>query len=222
MLSEMTFPSFALLLLVTQFVSRAAETNPPTRILFQETFDPSTTGRWQQVKFDALTDYRVGTENSNACLIGRATGTASAFATKLQLQPAPTMLLSWRWKIDRCPTNGTDDRAKTFDHSGRVFVAFDTFIGPPRAINYVWANQAKTNAVFDHPLTSRAKFIALRSGDAQAGAWLNEQRDLTKDWAQLFPGEKMPKIVSIGVFTDSDGTSVPITGWYDDIVLKTP
>lgn len=216
----MSLKTLALLLLGTAFVSSAAETNVLPRILFQETFDPPTTGRWHQVKFEALTDYKVVTENSNACLVGRANGTASAFATKLELQPTSAMIFSWRWKIDRCPTNGTDNVTRTFDHSGRVFVAFDTFIGPPRAINYVWANQAKTNATFDHPMTSRAKFIAIRSGNAEVGRWLSEARDLTKDWAQLFPGEKMPKIVGIGVFTDSDGTSVPITGWYDDIFLK--
>ncbi len=210
------------LLLWPMVGSFAEETNAIPRILFRETFDPPTTSRWQQVKFDALTDYRVVTENSNAFLVGHANGTASAFATKLEIKPAPAMTISWRWKIDRCPTNGTDSVTRSFDHSGRVFVAFYTFIGPPRAINYVWANQAKTNATLDHPMTSRAKFIAIRSGDAQAGIWWNEQRDLTRDWAQLFPGEKMPKVVSIGVFTDSDGTSESVTGWYDDIVLRSP
>jgi hypothetical protein len=193
-----------------------------TNVLFREDFESPLGQRWQQVKFDDLTDYRVVTEHSNKCVVGRANGTASAFATKLEIAPAPQMTLAWRWKIDRCPTNGTDDRARTFDHSGRIFVAFDTFIGPPRAINYVWANTAQTNAVFDHPISARAKFIVIRTGNADADRWLSESRDLTKDWAQLFPGEKMPKIVGIGVFTDSDGTKVPVTGWYDDIILRTP
>ena len=210
----------ALLLLWPMFGSFAKETNALPRILFQETFDSPTTSRWQQVKFDGLTDYRIVTDNSDSFLVGRANGSASAFATKLEIKPSPAMAFSWRWKIDRCPTNGTDSVARTFDHSGRVFVAFDTFIGPPRAINYIWANQAKTNATFDHPMTSRAKFIAIRSGNEQAGIWWNEQRDLTKDWAQLFPGEKMPKVVGIGVFTDSDGTGETVTGWYDDVSLK--
>jgi hypothetical protein len=216
----MHFQSWILLLCWCAFVTNAGETNAPVRILFQETFDPPTTGRWEQVKFDDLTDYKIVTENSNACLLGIANGTASAFSTKLELRPASAMSFSWRWKIDRCPDNGTDDKAKTFDHSGRVFVAFDTFVGPPRVINYVWANHVATKAIFDHPLTSRAKFIAVRSGNTQAGKWLNEERDLTEDWRKLFPREKMPKIVGIGVFTDSDGTKVPITGWYDDILLK--
>jgi hypothetical protein len=32
----------------------------------------------------------------------------------------------------------------------------------------------------------------------------------------------MPKIVGVGVFTDSDGTHTSVTGWYDDIVIESP
>ena len=108
----------------------------------------------------------------------------------------------------------------TFDHTARIFVAFDTFIGPPRTINYVWANQMGTNSVFDHPSSSRSKFIVVESGNEKAGQWLMEQRDLKKDWQRLFKSESMPKIVGVGVFTDSDGTRTSVTGWYDDIVIE--
>jgi hypothetical protein len=129
-------------------------------------------------------------------------------------------MFSWRWKISGCPAKGSDDKSATFDHPARVFIAFDSFIGPPYSINYVWANVAPTNSTFDHPDLSRARFIAVESGDARAGRWLAENRDLQKDWQRLFKDKKMPKIVAIGVFTDSDGTGKPVTAWYDDIALQ--
>jgi hypothetical protein len=112
-----------------------------------------------------------------------------------------------------------DDRISGFDHSARVFVAFDTWIGTPRTINYVWGNHAQTNSTFDHPLSSRTKFIVIETGNGKAGQWLNERRDVRSDWNLLFKGEPMPKIVGIGVFTDSHHTRAPVTGWYQDIVL---
>src|SRR5262249_7010492 len=141
-------------------------------------------------------------------------------ATKLDLRPATNMTIHWRWKISACPTNGSDDKLAMFDHTARIFVAFDTFIGPPRTINYVWANQAKTNSTFDHPSSSRSKFIVLESGNAKAGQWLLELRNLNQDWRLLFKDDSVPKIVGIGVFTDSDGTRSSVTGWYDDIVVE--
>ncbi|HWC58955.1 MAG TPA: DUF3047 domain-containing protein [Verrucomicrobiae bacterium] len=189
-------------------------------ILFSEDFEKPLGERWKPVKFGELTDYRVVRENSNACLKASANSMSSAFATKVEVQPVSGTVIRWRWKISSCPTNGSEDELATFDHTARIFVAFDTFIGPPRTINYVWANRAQTNSVFDHPSSSRSKFIVLESGNAKAGQWVTEERNLTEDWKRLFKNDKPPKIVGLGVFTDSDGTRTSVTGWYDDIVIE--
>jgi hypothetical protein len=86
----------------------------------------------------------------------------------------------------------------------------------------VWANGAKINSTFDHPGSSRSRFIVIETGDEKSGQWLSEQRDLKKDYQILFKTDSVPKIVGLGVFTDSDGTHVPVTAWYDDIIIETP
>ena len=145
--------------LLFTLVSIAAAQSRGQQILFKEDFEKPLGDRWKQVKFGEPTDYRVVTENSNACLKASANGSASAFATKVDIKPASAMTLHWRWKISSCPTNASDDTLATFDHTARVFVSFETFIGPPRTVQYVWANRAKVNSTFDHPSSSRAKFI---------------------------------------------------------------
>lgn len=200
----------------------AATPSAHSAVLFSEDFEKPLGDRWKQVKFGELTDYHIVTENSNACLQASANGTASAFATKLNIPSISRLTIRWRWKISSCPTNATDDKLATFDHTARIFVAFDTFIGPPRTIHYVWANEAKINSTFDHPSSSRAKFIVIETGNQKAGQWLTEERDLKKDYQTLFKTDSVPKIVSLGVFTDSDGTHVPVTAWYDDITIEAP
>ncbi len=191
-----------------------------TNRLFSEDFERPLGNRWQPVKFEALTDYRVIQQETNHVLFARSQQAASAFATRVEFAPATNLIFSWRWKIDHCPTNGSDTKAKTFDHTGRIFVAFDTLIGPPKVINYVWANHSPSNSVFNHPLSGRAKFITIRTGNAEAGQWWSETRRLSADWARLFPGEKMPEIIGIGVFTNSDGSEAPVQACYDDILLE--
>jgi len=189
-------------------------------VLFNEDFEKPLGERWKQVKFGEPTDYRIITENSNACLQASANSTSSALATRVDIKPAAQMSIHWRWKISACPAHGSENTLATFDHTARIFVAFDTFLGPPRTINYVWANQMKTNSTFGHPSSSRSRFIVLESGNEKAGQWLRERRDLRKDWETLFKDKSMPKIVGVGVFTDSDGTRTDVTGWYDDIVIE--
>jgi hypothetical protein len=59
----------------------------------------------------------------------------------------------------------------------------------------------------------------VESSNEKAGQWFSEQRDLRKDWRQLYKIDKVPKIVGLGVFADSDGTRTSV-GWYDDIVIE--
>jgi hypothetical protein len=189
-------------------------------ILFREDFHQPLGERWRQIKFHDLTDYHVITENSNTCLMASARGGCSAFATKVDLASCSNMVCSWNWKIDHCPRGGCDDRISGFDHAARVFIAFDTWFGVPRTINYVWANQAQINAIFEHPFSSRTKFIVVESGNTNAGRWLFERRNVQEDWSRLFKGEPMPKITAVGVFTDSHYTGSEVTGWYRNITFQ--
>ena len=60
----------------------------------------------------------------------------------------------------------------------------------------------------------------LQNGNAKAGEWITEKRNIFEDWKLLFGNDDPPEIVSIGFMTDSDGTKTTVTGGYDDIVLE--
>ena len=187
--------------------------------LFHEDFQKPLGSKWQHVKFHEPTDYRTVADGSNACLMAFAKGHCSAYATKVNIPSQPDITCSWRWKIDQCPQGGSDDNIATFDHTARVLIVFDTWIGTPRSINYVWANTTQKNGTFDHPFSGRTKFIAVQTGNKNAGGWVTEQRDVQKDWSLLFGDEPMPKIVAVGVFTDSHSTKQPVKAWYRDLVI---
>ncbi len=188
-------------------------------LLFSDHFDCPIAGRWEQLKFGPPTDYFICHEADTNCLKAVADKTCSALMTRVDLEPSTRLIARWRWKIDRIPPNSTDHVLRSFDHTARVIIAFDTFIGPPRTVNYVWANQVKIGDVFPHPRSGRAQMIALESGDSKAGEWVAEERDVTADWHQLFGDKPMPKIVAIGVITDSEATGTKVTGCYQNIEL---
>ena len=200
-------------------MSQAGETNT---VLFASHFEQGLNGRWQQEKFIMglkPTDYTVVPDGTNHCLRASATNSNSALMTKLNLKPPAYLLLRWRWKIDHTPPGASDRVVHDYDHAARVIIAFDTFIGPPRSINYFWANTEPTGTAMPHPLMSRAQMLVLESGNGRAGQWISEERDVTADWHRLFPGKKMPKIVGIGVLTDTDSTHTQVTAHYADIEL---
>jgi hypothetical protein len=189
-------------------------------ILFAENFSRGITNGWENVAFfKKLTDYAVVANGTNFYLRGVADNSCSALSRKLNLAPPAKLQLRWRWKIDGVNTNGSERDLKKFDHAARVFVAFDTFIGPPRTLNYLWADVEKPGTVLVHPKSGRAQIFVLESGNQRAGRWLTEMRDVTADWQRVFPDVPMPKIVGVGVMTDSDSLGGRLTGDYADLEL---
>ena len=187
---------------------------------FFENFESGLRPVWKKVEFEGETRHEIEKEGSNSVLKATAESSASGLAVKLDGLNPEGATLSWRWKIDRVPQGASDDKKKTFDHTGRLFVAFKTRVGPPRTINYVWANQVAVGKTFHHPSSGRSRFIVLQHGNEKAGGWLEEKRNIEADWKKLFGDDDVPEIVGLGFMTDSDGTRSKVTGWYDDIRLS--
>jgi len=209
---------FAIPLLGLFFLS--ARTAAAERILFAENFSGGFSNGWENVAyFKTPTDYAVLREGTNYFVRGVAAKTCSALSVKLDLAPPAKLKLCWRWRIAGVNPNGSERDLKKFDHAARLFVAFDTFIGPARTLNYFWANVEKPGTVLAHPKSSRAQIFVLESGAAKAGQWMAEERDLVADWKQVFPDRPLPKIVGLGVMTDSDSLGQTLAGDYAAIEL---
>jgi hypothetical protein len=191
-------------------------------VLFASHFECGLAGRWQQVKFGLPTDYAVALDGTNFFLHAAASNSCSALMAKLNLKPPAHLFLRWRWKIDHTPPHASDRTVRDYDHSARVLIAFDTFIGPPRSINYLWANSEKIGTAMSHPLVSRAQMLVLETGNTHAGEWITEERDVTADWRRLFGDKSMSKIVGVGVLTDTDSTHTQATAGYADLELYSP
>lgn len=189
-------------------------------VLFKEDFQRGLSANWKPVKFEGETRHTIVKDGTNSFLQAFANSSASGLGVELPALNAENLRFSWKWKIDKVPPGGTETEKKTFDHTARLYVAFKTFIGPPRTINYVWANSFPVGKTFQHPSSGRARFIVLQSGNDKAGQWLTENRDIMKDWKLLFGDDEPSALVSIGFMTDSDGTKSSVTGFYDDLILS--
>jgi hypothetical protein len=201
-------------------LTAAAAAPASAKPAFEENFERGLDfKRWEPIKFQAPTLYKVVKDGTNSVLQALAKSSASGLGARIAVPTGDAPKISWRWKLDKTPPGGSEDKIKTFDHTVRLYVAFKTLIGPPRTVNYVWANTMKVGQTFDHPSSGRAKFIVLQTGDAKAGQWQSETRNVGADWKALFGKDEVPEIVSVGIVTDSDSTASTVTGWYDDIVI---
>jgi hypothetical protein len=215
-LKRVAYISFLLLLIAPGWVGAATN-----KVLFAENFTHGLTNGWQNMAFfKPPTPYTVVREGTNFCLRGVADKTCSAMSVKLDFPASKTLKLRWRWKIEGVNTNASERDIKKFDHAARVFIAFDTLIGPPRTLNYMWGNVEKVGTVLEHPKSSRAQIFVLESGNAKAGQWVTETCDVTADWQKVFGARAMPKIIGLGAMTDNDSLGQRLVGCYADFELS--
>jgi len=150
--------------------------------------------------------------------------------------------IRWRWKI-AAPVASADMRTKAGDdYAARLYVMFDypseklsfatraklklaeTLYGqkiPTAALNYVWDNRQPVGTIAPNAYTDRARMVVVESGDARAGQWVTETRDLAADFRAAF-GEEAPAIVAVALATDTDNTGETASAWYSDIEFLPP
>ncbi|WP_310564408.1 DUF3047 domain-containing protein [Hydrogenophaga sp.] len=173
--------------------------------------------------------------------------TASYGSLVHDLKDAPPTRLLWRWRLDQPLTGGKappdlttkagDDAAlkvcAMFDHPlDRVPFAERTVLRIARSVSgealpaatvcYVWDSGRAAGLQGANPYTRRVRYISLRGSEAPTRQWLNESRDLARDFATLFAdelpaGSAVPPVRTVLIGADSDNTASRSSGWVADL-----
>lgn len=162
---------------------------------------------------------------------------AGAVAHLLDVPAATT--LSWRWKVDHSVAQADLSKKSGDDFAARVYVFFDVprselswvqrvklsvasrSLGhaiPTAALCYVWDNRHPVGTIAPNAYTDLVRTIVLQSGDAHAGTWQGQQRDLGADFRSAF-GRAAPRVTGIALASDTDNTGAHVRAWFGDLVL---
>lgn len=177
-------------------------------------------------------------DNGATVLRADAERSAGALAHALDLPAATT--LAWRWKIDHAVAAARPGRRAGDDYAARVYVFFDVpddalgfatrwklrlarkVLGvdlPNAALCYVWDNRRAPGTIAADPFVATVREIVLESGDARAGTWREERRDLAADYRAAF-GRAAPRVIGIAVASDTDNTRSRATAWFGDLEIS--
>ncbi len=176
---------------------------------------------WESKEFKGRTSYQLVQEQGRTVVKARAKAAASGLFKKVQLDPARYRYLSWSWKVAGTVAGGDETTKAGDDYAARVYVVFPgRFFWQTRAINYIWANKLPRGAFVPNAFTGNAMLLAVESGPAKAGQWIQEKRDILADYRRLF-GEEPRETGAIAIMTDTDNTGAEATAWYGDLTLST-
>jgi hypothetical protein len=189
-------------------------------------------------------DFTMVRDDGVTVLHVRSQAAVGSAAFRLEADPRAQGRLTWRWKIDHPLAAAHFGTKQGDDFAARVYVSFDVpheslslaarakmtlaklVYGadlPAAAICYVWDNHQPVGTSAWNPYTDRLRMVVLESGNARAGEWVTESRDVEADFRAAFGSSwkgPTPAINGVAVSSDADQTLESVNAWFGDLRLE--
>ncbi len=173
-------------------------------------------------EFAEPTDYRLaGADEAGAdhaavharCTAGQASGLFLEREISLQDRP----ILEWRWRVDSI-FQGLDETSKAGDdYPARIYVVAQRWPRfRSRVINYVWSSAQPQGSSWENAFAAQFQMVAVRSGQANLGRWIDERRNVRDDFRRLH-GIEPDSINAVAIMTDCDNAGQQTSAWYGPI-----
>ena len=175
---------------------------------------------WEEKVFEGATAYETVRHDGRDAVRATSRGTASGLYLRRRIDLDKTPILRWWWRVD-ATLGDIDERTRAGDdYSARVYVirSHPVLLWRTRAVNYVWASTMAVGETWPNAYTDSSRHIAVRSGDALAGRWVEERRDVRADFRELF-GESVRYLDAVAIMTDTDNTGAAAVAYYGDITF---
>ena len=175
---------------------------------------------WEEKTFNGKTLYETVRQDGRAVVRATSRGTASGLYLRRRIDLEKTPIIRWTWRVD-ATLGDIDERTRAGDdYSARVYVirSHPVFLWRTRAVNYVWASTRAAGETWPNAYTDSSRHLAVRSGDAHAGRWVAERRDVRADFRELF-GESVRYVDAVAIMTDTDNTGAAAVAYYGDITF---
>ncbi len=181
---------------------------------------------WQEFEFDGKrrNNFVGGADGSIEI---NTDGSASLIYLPIDVDPADTPRLSWRWRVDENLPATDLSRRGGDDRPAAIFVFFewdpDTASlkermmrplveawkgrdAPGRLLSYTWGGDHPTGSLIKSAYFGGAGMqVILRNGSAPTGEWISENVDVAADYERIFGGPP-PPIRQLAISADSDDT----------------
>jgi hypothetical protein len=115
--------------------------------------------------------------------------------------------LTWRWRIDQLPSSLREDELNQHDYLS-VAVEWDS----GKDITYMWSTSLPVGTVFTCPIPQwapRETHVVVRSGAAGLGSWIEETRNLHRDYLEILkqpPGRIVAVwLIAVSLFQHGEG-----------------
>lgn len=201
---------------------------------------PGLPAGWQPLNFNGIarhSEYELVDDDCVTVVRATSDNAASGLVHPVSIDLKQYPLVQWRWKITRLIEKADATRREGDDYPARLYIAFDYDIDrlpwlerfkydfyhaiygeyPPLAVlNYIWDKRLPVDTLLPNAYTDHVQMIVVQSGDAHRGEWVEQQRNVYRDYLRAF-GEPPPMVSGVAIMTDTDNTGERALSYYGDI-----
>jgi hypothetical protein len=135
----------------------------------------------------------------------------------VDVDPAQTPVLSWRWKVAQLPPGGDFRRSATDDQAAQVLVAF----ADRRILAYIWDTSAPKGIAQNASSIPLIHVFATvcESGASELNRWIEEKRNVAADYARAF-GKPAPRVKGLRLQINSQHTGTVAESYFGDVAFR--
>jgi hypothetical protein len=140
---------------------------------------------------------------------------------KVRLKETP--VLEWSWRVVVLPPGADSRKSATDDQAAQIYVTWPRFPEAVRSriIGYIWDTTAPAGEVIKSQKTGTVTYVIMRSGAADLGKWITEQRNVREDFKKIY-GEEPDDPSYLTVAIDSDDVKGTAESYMGAITFRKP
>jgi len=131
-----------------------------------------------------------------------------------------TPILEWWWKVTALPSGADARQEATIDYAAGLCVSWLRYLELIRSrhICYLWDTVAPVETIVTSKQNPTIAFIVVRSGTADLGMWVKEERDIRDDFRRVYGAS--PDVVGlIAIAISSVRTRSTAETWWGSIAF---
>jgi hypothetical protein len=155
--------------------------------------------------------------DAESCLHLRSVKSSFGLEHQVDVDPAQTPWLAWKWKVTQLPGGADFRRASSDDQAAQVLVAFDD----KRILSYIWDTsapkgimQSASNIPFVHIFA-----VVCQSGSAEANKWITESRNVAADYDRAY-GKPAPRVKGVRIQINSQHTGTIAESYFGEVAFR--
>lgn len=162
-------------------------------------------------------DFLLSSDGGGSSIRLKSADSSFGLERAADVNPNEIRYLTWSWKVTQLPARGDFRNTATDDQAAQLLVAF----ADRHVLSYIWDTSAPKGAEQSAGFSPLAHIFAIvcESGEAQAGRWVQEARDVAADYMRAF-GKLAPHVKGLRIQINSQHTSTAAESYFGEVAFR--